>query len=97
MRHQPSIHPSNIAFEVDADFIDADGCACPLCRPHGALLSFVSRDDLRLVDAPAPRRFDRQRLTHCFTVAAQMPTPHSGTDFGRWTGHGKLTYRHSSK
>lgn len=93
MRHEPSFHASNIAFEVEADYIDGEGCACPLCRPHGALLSFVSRDNLHLSDGPAPQRFNRQRLTHRFTTESETPPSHSGTDFGCWTGHGRLTYR----
>ena len=68
------------AFEVDADYIDGPGCACLLCRPHGSLLSFVSRDNLDLTGGPTSHRFNRQRLNHQFTAvreteAAWVPAP----------------------
>ena len=60
------------AFEVDADYLDATpGCACLLCRPHGSLLSFMSRDNLGLTGGPPAHRFTRQRLNHQFTAVKQ--------------------------
>ena len=59
------------AFEVDADYIDGPGCACLLCRPHGSLLSFVSRDNLDLTGGPTSHRFNRQRLNHQFTASTE--------------------------
>ncbi len=75
MRHiSPSAH--NVAYEIDADFLDGPGCECPLCRPHGGLIAFASRDALAINDATTPaHRFTRQRLSHrfCSTPARQGP------------------------
>jgi hypothetical protein len=60
------------AFEVDADYLEGTtGCTCLLCRPRGALLSFVSRDNLGLSGGRPAHRFSRQRLNHQFTAVRQ--------------------------
>ena len=66
MRHiSPSAH--NIAYEIDADFLDGPGCDCPLCHPHASLVAFASRDAVTLNDATPPaHRFTHQRLSHRF-------------------------------
>ncbi|MGZ3298874.1 MAG: hypothetical protein ACXU8O_07660 [Asticcacaulis sp.] len=84
MRHEPSFHAHSIAYEVDADYVDAgQGCTCPMCRPHSSLLSFVSRDNLNVSKggpnaghrlAPS-HRFNRHRLTHRFTILADSHEP----------------------
>ena len=75
MRHvSPETH--NIAYEIDADFLDGPGCDCPLCRPHGGLLAFASRDALAgKGGAHSAQRFNHQRLSHrfCSTPARQGP------------------------
>ncbi len=68
------------AFEVDTDPLDGTGCACMMCRPHGSLLSFMSRDNLGLTGRPPAHRFNRQRLNHQFTAVqegegALVPAP----------------------
>ena len=59
------------AFEVDTDDIEGAECACILCRPHGALLAFVSRDNLGLSGGRPAHRFNRQRLNHRFTAVTE--------------------------
>ncbi len=56
------------AFEVDTDYIDGAGCACILCRPHGSMVSFMSRDNLGLTGGRPAHRYNRQRLNHQFTA-----------------------------
>ena len=69
MRHERPADAHNIAYEIDTDYLDGPACHCPMCRPHGNLVAFVSRDDLTLArtatHTPA-HRFNRQRLTHTF-------------------------------
>jgi hypothetical protein len=70
----------NTAFEVDTDALEGKGCNCILCRPHGSLVSFMSRDHLDLTGGRAAHRFNRQRLNHQFTAVTQgeitdMPAP----------------------
>ena len=84
MRHEQFYHGNNIAFEIDADFIDGAECTCALCRPHSSLVAFASRDGLT-VDAPgvhAPH-FNRQRLTHSFSHVADADTTQI-RPFGNW-------------
>ncbi len=59
------------AFEVDTDDLEGAECACILCRPHGSLLAFVSRDNLGLSGGRPAHRFDRQRLNHQFTAVTE--------------------------
>lgn len=76
MRHERPIHGNSIAFEIDADYIDGSDCGCTLCRPHGSLLAFMSRDALSFShDGMAPpHRYTRQRLSHrfCATPAPRL-------------------------
>ena len=71
MRNVIRFPDHNTAFEVDTDYIEGNGCACLLCRPHGSLLSFVSRDNLGLSGGRPAHRFDRQRLNHQFTAVQE--------------------------
>ncbi len=80
MRHFVPFPGHSTAFEVDADYLEGPGCACILCRPHGSLLSFVSRDHLDVTGGHPVNRFNRQRLNHQFTAvqeseAAWVPAP----------------------
>jgi hypothetical protein len=71
MRRSVTFPNHSTAFEVDTDDLEGAGCACILCRPQGALLSFVSRDNLSLSGGRPAHRFDRQRLNHQFTAVAE--------------------------
>ncbi len=70
----------NTAFEVDTDYLEGNGCSCILCRPHGSLVSFMSRDNLDMTGGRPAHRFNRQRLNHQFTAvqetkASWVPAP----------------------
>ena len=74
MRHISPFPGHNTAFEVDTDYLEGNGCACLLCRPHGSLLSFMSRDQLALTGGRPSHRFNRQRLNHQFTAVMEADT-----------------------
>lgn len=61
----------NTAFEVDTDYLDGNGCSCIRCRPHGSLVSFMSRDHLDVVGGRPAQRFNHQRLNHQFTAVQE--------------------------
>jgi len=71
MRNVIKFPDHSTAFEVDTDYLDGAGCGCILCRPHGSLLSFVSRDNLGLSGGRPAHRFNRQRLNHQFTAVTE--------------------------
>ena len=80
MRHErPSGH--NIAYEIDAAYLDGAACDCPMCRPHGNLVAFLSRDHLKLKDGDGhpSHRFNRQRLSHRFCSIELGQVSHGGT------------------
>ncbi len=68
MRHERPLSGHNIAYEIDAAFLDGAACDCPICRPHGNLVAFLSRDPLKVKsgDGHPSHRFNRLRLSHRF-------------------------------
>lgn len=73
MRHERPISGHNIAYEIDAGYLDGAACDCPLCRPHGNLVAFLSRDQLTLTNGHPAHRFNRLRLSHRFCSVEQAP------------------------
>lgn len=51
MIYKGSCHCGKIAFDVEGDLTGAMACNCSMCSRKGALLWFVSRDQLRLLTA----------------------------------------------
>ena len=81
MRHErPSGH--NIAYEIDAAYLDGATCDCPMCRPHGNLVAFLSRDHLKLKDGDGhpSHRFNRLRLSHRFCATEPAEISHIGAN-----------------
>ena len=84
MRHDGPFSPHTIAYEIDAGHLDGAACDCPLCRPHGSLFAFLSRDHLTLNgrDGRPSNRFNRQRLSHRFCSIEQGQNASTGINPG---------------
>lgn len=78
MRHERPFSGHNIAYEIDADYLDGAACDCPMCRPHGSLVAFLSRDHLTLTDSHRSHRFNRLRLSHRFCATEPAKISHIG-------------------
>ena len=77
MTYQASCHCGAVAIEVDGDIpSEAISCNCSHCRRKGFLLSFVPRDQARVVrgaEETGEYRFNKNVIAHrfCRTCGAQ--------------------------
>ncbi|MCL1634223.1 GFA family protein [Luteimonas sp. SX5] len=69
MKHQGSCHCGRIAFELDADVVEAIDCNCSMCRRRGSLLAFFPREALTLRTPESDYgtyRFNKEKIDHHF-------------------------------
>jgi hypothetical protein len=69
MKYQGSCHCGAVAYEVEAQIDEVIDCNCSHCSRKGYLLSFVSRDKLRLktpADKLGTYTFNKHVIKHHF-------------------------------
>lgn len=67
--HIGSCHCGNVKYEVDADFTEGLECNCSHCSRKGYLLSFVSRDKVKMLtpmEQLSTYHFNRHVIDHHF-------------------------------
>lgn len=81
--YQGSCHCGNVRFEVETDLASVISCNCSICSRTGALLSFASESQFRLLsghDAQRDYQFRSKNIHHLFCETCGVRS------FGHGTG-----------
>jgi len=83
VNYKGSCHCGRVAFEVSGEIGSVMSCNCSICQRKGALMWFVSRDQLRLLtpdDHASTYLFNKHVIKHRFCPTCGMHPYGEGKD-----------------